>query len=362
MNTIVRSLLIVVGIPVVLASVYYLHFASDLYVSEAKFAIRSSKATATLSGVAALFGSADSSGPGQDSVVVKDYIHSPDMLDSLEESLKLFEKYSDQDIDYISRLQPEATREEFLDYMTGKIEVIRDESSNIIRLKVRAFTPELSQAIASEIIKYSEGLINRLSNRMENDTLEIAHAEVDRAAQKVHEVSDRLARLRAETESIDPSAETTAVLGIVSGIESKLTEARTLLKEKRAYMRDRSPEVRTLVNRVEALSEQLDFERKRLSGNNGVTVNGLIQQYQPLILEQELAREHYTSALASLEGARLEAQRKKQYLITFVSPSLPDDAVEPRRLLNVLTVALFAFLFYTVGALMWSALEDHIGR
>ncbi len=362
MKSVINSLVLVVGIPVLLAIVYYGNFASDLYVSEAKFSLRSSKNSVSLSGVAALFGSNEASGSGQDSVVIKDYIHSQDMLENLEERLNLFEQYSNTNIDYISRLDGFATREDFLDYMKGKIEVTRDESSNIISLKVKAFTAELSKAIALEIIGFSEGLVNRMSSRIESDTLQIAQAEVDRAAEKVRGVNQKLSMLRQKTSSIDPTTETSSVLGIVSGIETRLTEARTLLTEKRAYMRDSSSEVKTLINRVNALQEQLVAERKRLAGDQGGSMNGLIQQYQPLILEQELAREQYTSALVSLESARLEAQRKKQYLITFVEPNLPDKAIEPRRVMNVLTVALFSFLFYSVAGLMWSALKDHIGR
>ncbi len=362
MKSVIKSLLLVVGIPTLIAVVYYNIFASDIYVSEAKFAIRSSKSSVSVSGVASLFASADSSGAGQDSVVVQNYIHSEDMMKLLEERLHLVDNYSKKDIDFVARLKSDPTKEDVLDYMTDNIEIVRDESSNIISLKIKAFTSSLANAIAHEIIDSSEILINRLSSRIEEDTLKVAHREVDLAASKVLKASEKLSRLRESTTSIDPSAESSAVLGIVSGIESKLTEARAELSEKRAYMRESSSDVQTVLNRVRALEEQLLYERQRLAGNGGVTMNGLIQKYQPLILEQELAREQYTSALASLESARIEANRKKQYLVTFISPTLPDEALEPQRLMSVLSVAMFAFLFYSVAGLMWAALKDHIGR
>lgn len=362
MKSVIKSLLLVVGIPTFIAIVYYSFFASDIYVSEAKFAIRSSKSSVSVSGVASLFASGDSSGAGQDSVVVQNYIHSGDMIKLLEEKLNLVDNYSKQEIDFVARLKKNPTREDVLEYMTDNIEIVRDESSNIISLKVKAFTSSLANAIAHEIINLSEGLVNRLSSRIEKDTLEIAHLEVDLAASKVFEASEKLSSLRDSTTSIDPSAESNAVLGIVSGIESKLTESRAELSEKRAYMRENSSDVKTALNRVKALEEQLLLERHRLAGNQGETMSGLIQRYQPLILEQEMAREQYTSALVSLEAARIEANRKKQYLITFILPTLPDEALEPQRLMSILSVSMFAFLFYSVGGLMWAALKDHIGR
>ncbi len=345
-----------------IAIIYYSVFASDMYVSEAKFAIRSSKPGVSLSGMAALFGGSDSTGAGQDSVVVEKYIHSYDMLEALDKKYSLFDQYSDEHIDIVARLDNEATKEDFLDYIKDKIEISRDEASNIISLRVRAFTAKLAKALALEIIALSENVVNRLSARIEEDTLVIAREEVDRAAQKAREASERITTFRGDNSSVDPSAETSAVLAIVSSIEAKLTDSRAQLSEKRAYMRETSPEIRAIINRIKALNEQLAVERKRLAGTQGNSMSGLIQQYQPLILEQELMREQYSSALASLEAARLEAQRKKQYLITFVLPTLPDEAIEPRRLMSILNVMMFAFLFYSVGGLMWSALKDHIGR
>lgn len=363
MKSVIKSLLLVVGIPTLIAVVYYNFIASDIYVSEAKFAIRSSKSSVSVSGVASLFASGDSSGSGQDSVVVQNYIHSRDMMTLLEERLGLVDNYSKDEIDFVARLKKDPSKEDLLDYMTDNIEIVRDETSNIISLKVRSFTSSLANAIAHEVIDSSEALVNRLSSRIEKDTLEIARLEVDLAANKVYEASEKLSRLRDLTTSIDPSAESSAVLGIVSGIESKLAESRAELSEKRAYMRENTSVVQSALNRVKALEEQLALERQRLAGNSqDGTMNGLIQKYQPLILQQELAREQYTSALASLEAARVEAYRKKQYLITFVLPTVPDEALEPRRIMGVLTVAMFAFLVYSVGGLMWAALKDHIGR
>ncbi|MDO6460984.1 hypothetical protein Q4485_09775 [Granulosicoccaceae sp. 1_MG-2023] len=361
MKSILRSIAIVVGIPTLLAAIYFSMFASDIYVSEAKFAIKSSKSGVSLTGMAAMFSGVDS-GAGQDAVVVEDYIQSRDLMDILDQELGLQNYYSSEEIDAVARLKPGATREEFLDYMNKRIDVYRDESSNVITLKIEAFSAELAKNIALAIIKHSEKLVNRLSSRMEIDSLELAKAEVEDAAQQVRDVSERLSQLRASTNSIDPAAESSSVMGLLSGLEAKLAETRAELSVKRAYLREKSPELQNLINRQKALEEQLENERKRLAGDgSGNTMNGLIQQYQPLILEEQLAREKYTAALAALESARVEAHRKKQYLVTYVNPTLPDEAVEPQRLMSVLVVMLYAFLVYSVGGLIWAALKEHIG-
>ena len=90
-------------------------------------------------------------------------------------------------------------------------------------------------------------------------------------------------------------------------------------------------------------------------------MNQLISDYQPLALDQELAQQQYASALTSLELARIEAQRKKLYLVTFVKPGLPEEALKPERILKIMTTFVYAFLLFSIGGLMWSALRDHVG-
>ena len=64
-------------------------------------------------------------------------------------------------------------------------------------------------------------------------------------------------------------------------------------------------------------------------------------------------------ALASLEVARAEAQRKQRYLIAFVAPLEPDEATEPERLINTIAVFFGLLLAFVIGALAVSAIQDH---
>ena len=127
-------------------------------------------------------------------------------------------------------------------------------------------------------------------------------------------------------------------------------------------MKPDSAQVATLRARVDALKAQISEERKRLADSDtpGRDFTSLIDSYEPLALEKTLAQQRYSSALTSLEVARAEAQRKERYLITFVQPQLPDDAVEPHRLLSIMTVFLAALLAYGIGGLIWAAIKDHM--
>lgn len=361
MNAILRSLLIVVGIPTLLATIYFGLFASDVYVSESRFAVRSAKAGGSVSGLAAILSSPMVSGGGQDSSVVAEYSGSQDMLQRVKEKMNITAHFSSPDVDILSRLDNEATQEELLKYFKEHVILMRDTTSDVLTLKVRAYDPQVAQDLAKLVIELNEQLVNTLSSRIEEDALQSARDEVELANKKVHAASSQITRFQNENVSLNPAVESSAMLSMVAGLEARLIDARATLSEKRAYMRDTSPEVVMLKNKVNALSRQLRLEKGRIVGGEGQQMNNLIESYQPLMLEQEMAQQQYASALTSLEIARIEAQRKKQYLITFIQPNLPDQALEPRRFREVMTVLIFSFLIYLIGGLMWSALKDHIG-
>ena len=362
MNAIFRSLLTVVGVPTLLAVIYFGFIASDVYVSESRFSIQSATGGGS-TGLEALVSVPIVSGGGKEVMVVTDYVESQDMMLKIQEKLDIKSHFSDESIDPLSRLHADATQEEMLEYFRDHVHMLRDSQSDVITLTTRAYDPETAQQIAKIVIELSERLVNIMSARMEDDALQTAKSEVALAEKKVKAASASVTAFRRTSSSLNPAAESSALLGIVSGLESRLVETQALLSEKLDYIREDSPEIITLKNRIRAISRQMRLERGRLAGGDSdYEMGGLIETYQPLILDQELATQQYASALSSLELARIEAQRQKQYLVTFILPSLPDEAVEPDRINRIITVMVFSFLVYLLFGLMWSALKDHIGR
>jgi len=104
MKNVIRSLLVVVGVPTLIALIYFGTIASDVYVSEARFSIRSSDGgSGALGGLAAMFTSSSGSSSAQDTAVVKDYIYSADMLQKLSSRVDLRQHYEDKQVDSLSR-------------------------------------------------------------------------------------------------------------------------------------------------------------------------------------------------------------------------------------------------------------------
>lgn len=355
---------LVVVLPTLLSAVYFGLLASDIYISEARYAVRSnteSPVSGLLDGVASLGLSAPSSST-EDAMIVRDYILSRDMLGKLSEQLPLRDHYSASHVDWISRMKSDASFEEFLEYYQSRVEVVIDTTSNITTLSVKAFDPDMAKRIADMILNISEELVNDLSDRIVEDSLRFARDEVVNAEERVRKASVAMTGFRSSSGSIDPAQETTAVLGIVTGLESSLAAAKAELIQARGYIRSDSPQIKLLQNRVDALEKQVINERQRLASAEGSLADytRLIDSYEPLALEQELAKQLYASTLTSLELAKAEAQRKAKYILTFVSANFPDEALEPERSKAIFITFLLLTIAFSIGGLVWAAIKDHM--
>ena len=71
------------------------------------------------------------------------------------------------------------------------------------------------------------------------------------------------------------------------------------------------------------------------------------------------ADKQFASALASLESARSEAERKQLYLERLVTPNLPDKALEPRRIRSVFMVLAVGLLAWGVVSLLVASIKEH---
>lgn len=362
MKAVLKTLVTVVGIPTLIAAIYFGYFASAIYVSESKFAVRSAQSAPAIGGIGALLASTGLQSSGQDSTVVVEYTRSHDMLRALADRVDFVEHYSNPSIDVLSRLSAEADRATLLQYFNEHVRIDRDSLTDVITVSVKAFDPEMARMINESVIDLSETLINELSTRIEEDAMLTARHELEIAVERVRSTAQDINRFQTANDSVSPADESAALFGRISALESRLSEARTELGELRSYIREDASEIVAIKNRINALERQLSLEKGKVTTDNAGSLGKLVESYQPLVLEQEIAQQQYASALAAMEAARVDAARQKQYMVTFVKPILPDTATEPRRLMMVLTVMIFSFIAYLIGGLLWSALRDHVGH
>ena len=77
------------------------------------------------------------------------------------------------------------------------------------------------------------------------------------------------------------------------------------------------------------------------------------------MLERQFADQQLASATASLESARVEAQRQHLYLARIVQPNLAVYPLYPRKLTNLASIFVGLAIAYGIGWLLIVGMREH---
>lgn len=355
-----RLFLWITVVPSFLSIIYFSVIASDVYVSESRFVVRSPE-NQTQSPFGQLLKGAVFSKAADDSYVVQDYVLSRDALMALDKELKVKEAYSSSSIDLFSRFSPMGLSgdsfESFHAYFQRKVTVMLDSSSSISTLTVRAYSAEDSYKINRRLVELAEVLVNRLNERGRRDMIAFATDEVISAQGKAKEAGLALAAYRNDKGVIDPEKQTAIPLQQVAKLQEELLEARTQVRQLEKLAKD-NPQLPVLRQRVSILENEIEFETRRVAGGEKSLANKATE-YQRLLLEKEFADKMLASAMSTLEQAKNEAQRKQLYLERVVQPNIPDEALEPKRLRNILVTLILSGVVWGILSLLVAGVKEH---
>jgi capsular polysaccharide transport system permease protein len=348
-----------VVLPTLLVVFYYALWASDMYVSEAGFTIRSSESEASFDPLS-LFGKSSGS-TTIDAYVVEDFIQSVGLLKVLDERLALREHYQADTADFFSRLESNASIEDFHDYFLKIVQVTFDPVTSIISLRTRAYNPEMAQKLCQGILEQSELLINQLREQALKNSLALAHSELATAEKSVSEIRSALKVFRNKSDLLNPEASAGSALSLITELEGAAIKARTQMAEVRSYMRADSTQVTTLKARIAALEKQIKAEKARLTGSDGHALNDMLADYEKIMVEREFAEQRYIAALSTLEAARIRAEEKSRYLVAFSPATLPEESIWPRRISFSGMAFAGTTLLFGIASLIIAAIREHTG-
>lgn len=362
------SVLVAIGLPTLLAGIFYGLIAAPQYAVEVRFAVRGGTTIAGPSGgtelISSLAGFGNSGSTLTDAYIVMDFIKSREIIEKMRPLVDIRAVYSHPSADFLMRLDPGVEIEEVVDYWRNMIEVNLETISQIITIRVRAFTREDSARVAEGVLAFSEDLINGLSERARLDTLKFSEQEVRRTEDRLRVNRSLVRQFRDQQQEIDPLKKAETQLSLLGRLDSDLSAARARMSTLRRYMQANAPSVTYLETQIRALEQQVGQERAKLGKGadiltGSITLSGQVAAYEELLVEREFAEKAYVSALSTLEKARVDAAQQQRYLATFVRPSLPQEALYPKRLLNTLTVLGIATLLWTLSVLIIYAIRDH---
>jgi capsular polysaccharide transport system permease protein len=349
----------IVGLPTLVAGVYFFAIASDLYLSEAKFIVRSPKQVQT-SSLGALLQSTGLGRAVDDTAVVEDFMMSRDAVRKLEQNDDLRVVFGRPEGDFVTRFPGILMRSDFEALFRRYdlfVSVETDKTTGVTALRVKAYRPEDAQTIARALLNYSEQLVNDLNERARNDALATAKREIERQEAEISRIQSELTTYRVKQNMLDPKSASTGVLDVIGQMNAALATARTQLGE---LLKDspNSPQIPLVKTRIASLEKLIAEERAKLSGEANSVVTTLTE-YERMTLARELAEKALASAFTSLEAARLEAQQRQLYIETIAQPNLADYPLYPKRVVSFGMVLASCLLAYGIAWLLVVSARDH---
>jgi capsular polysaccharide transport system permease protein len=353
---------ITVVVPAVLGAVYFGFVASDVYISESRFLVRTPQRgdSGSTGGLTALLQTTGFARATDDTYSVHDYVQSRDASNELDTTMHLRQVYGSRDVDFVNRfgaLDWDGSLEAFNVYYQNKVDIEYDPSTSITTLTVRAFSAKDAHDINERLIAMSERLLNTMNERSRHDLVDTAEREVRKAEEVDLDVTQRLMTFRTQGNVMDPVGEAGIALARVGRMRDDLVATESQLDQLRRVA-PQNPQIGALEAHMNEMRHAMAAEAASVTGKAG-SLNAKSGPLGRLQLEKDFADRTLQGALADLEGARAAVTRKHLYLERLVQPNVPDKAMEPRRLRGVITVLAVGFLAWGVLAMLAAIVREH---
>lgn len=354
------QLILFVLLPTIFGIVYFGFIASNRYVSSTTMVIQSAEMNqpSLLQGMLGGGMMGGATGGGAQGDILASYIQSTSILEQLEEMLSLREMYRPADVDVLSKLASDASKEDFLDFYRRHTTVEWDASTSLLSVEVEAFSSVDAKLILDTIVVLGEERLNSLKERKQGDRVVFAKEELQRAEERLQAARLSVADFRRDNGEINPVRSAEATGGLLAQIQGRLTAERANLSTLLVSMRPDSPQVQSVKARIASLEAQAKQEKKSLAGSSGNVMSDLVSKFEELLIEEEFARATYTSALTFMETTRATAQQENSYVIDFVSANLPEESTKPERLLIIATIFVVSLLVLGIAKLILAAIKE----
>jgi capsular polysaccharide transport system permease protein len=349
--------LIVFVLPLLLFSAYLLFIASDRYESLASATITEEK-PATASIDLTMLGVTNAASD-KDSLILKEFIESKDMLVFLDQRLRIKEHVTDPSIDFYSSLDPEATLEEFHEYYLWLVSVNYDTTSKLIRFGVQGFDGEFAHSLLKLIVERSQQFIDRINEQITREQLRFFDREIADSEARLKLAKEALIAFQRQNRLMTTEGESATVMATIQTLEQGLAQKQSDLSARLQVLDRSAPQLQTLQLEITALESQIASAKERLAGASDTSISELDAQFREIQLNLEFVTNIYKSNLTALEQARLEAARRLKFLIVVSQPSIPERAEYPRRAYLMVTVGVVLMILFFVVSLTMAIIREH---
>lgn len=350
-----------IALPLAVYGLYLAFIAADRYVSESVVSVRQAGGDGGAIPGAAMLLAGVNPPSREDTLFLREFIHSQALLLELEGKLKLREHFAKVGADWPYRLASGASLEQFIRYARARIEVSFDERSALLKVRVQGLDPAYAQKVNAAILDASERFVNENSHRIARERLRFAEGELDRAAGRVQKAALDVLAFQNQHKLLDPGFQAQSSANLTAELEANRARLQAELGGLRGFLNDDAYQVAALKSRIDALTRQIDSERNRATSGDakGLRLTKLALDFQGLQLQAEFSRDAYKLALGAVENARIDATQKIKSLVIVEPPSKPETAEYPLVAYNLGTLLAICVLLYAIVRLVLATIREH---
>jgi len=363
-------------VPAVLAAIFAAFVASPVYVSEARLAIREAiperagadpgdegakgAAGGILRGLSNLLGGLGTSQQSQAPFIFTNYVTSRSYVARLDEEGWLRRFFSRAGIDRWSALGADASLEDLWRYWNRHVTAAVDRRSEIVLLRVRAFSPQDARTLGERVVTDGERLLNDIVVRARADSVGRAREQLDRARRRYEQALVSQQEWRGRQRSVDPVQAADALGASLLRLEQERISADREMRALERLSAPDGPTLGVLRDRVRAVDSEIADFRARLAepGARRSAVDALAS-YEEAELEVRFAETLQSIAVAGLQEAERRARAQSAFVNVFVPPSLPTTASEPKWWKTGLFVFALAGIFWINAMILLAVIRDH---
>jgi capsular polysaccharide transport system permease protein len=377
----ILRMLVFVLLPTALMAAYVYLYASPRFVSEFQITYQSTSQSSA-GGSSSLLGSLLGASTGGSMVdmsrVLTSYLTSETILHKINSELNLRQHYSNPRIDWPDRLSPKASAEDFLSYFNRRV-AVDDMLGGYVVVDVEAFDPKFAYAVAKAMVAACDEMVENLTTRARQEEVRVAEAELNKTQDRLVKATLAITNFRNEHVDFNPTTMALQLDSVVGALESQLAQARATLTSDRTFLAERAPQIITLKSQIAGLEKQIEAEKLRLANkvddssdsvspqSGGAPADQkpyskLVAEWTSLELEHKFASDSYVSAKSAYDLARVDAERKENYVESFVKPSLPQRSTSPNPWRYILSAFIISIISYASLSLLIGTFRDKAGR
>jgi len=344
----------------VVLNIYYMLIKTELYESKTALIVRDMSSSTTSSDLGlSLLGIADSSSQLQDSKIVEEYLKSLDVYTMVDQKFDLTNHYKSDDIDFVGRLAQDATVEKIVKLYNEHLNVYYDETSGILSISFSHVNAKKAQEILQFLVQNVEYQINEFNRGKAKKELNFIQEEFAKAKEKMDESSKKLEDYQNKNLLLDPTNQAASSNGIISQLESKITQKKIEYEAKKNYLNINSYELISLKNEIKEMEFSMRSLKGNLSGNKDDRLNKILFAYEKLKLQFEFDTEVYKNALIQLETTKIDVMKNNKILSVLSKANLPDGYTYPDKPKVFVTILIITLLLYGILSLLASIIRDH---